>query len=124
LRSSAGPAGLYLSYRLKRRRPEIEVRVIEQNSPDATFGSGVVFSDRALEFLCEDDPHTYAVITPHRESWTDITVSDRGEAIRIDGVGFSAIGRANLARARPLGGDRPAVPSRGRLFLTNSGSLT
>jgi 2-polyprenyl-6-methoxyphenol hydroxylase-like FAD-dependent oxidoreductase len=56
----AGPAGLYLSYRLKRRRPQIEVHVIEQNSPDATFGFGVVFSDRALEFLCEDDPDTYS----------------------------------------------------------------
>jgi 2-polyprenyl-6-methoxyphenol hydroxylase-like FAD-dependent oxidoreductase len=92
----AGPAGLYLGYRLKRRRPHIEVRVIEQNSPDATFGFGVVFSDRALEFLCEDDPDTYSAITPHLESWTDITVSHRGEAIRIEGVGFSAIGRLHL----------------------------
>lgn len=92
----AGPAGLYLGYRLKRRRPEIEVRVIEQNPPDATFGFGVVFSDRALEFLCEDDPDTYCAITPHLESWTDITVSHRGEAIRMEGVGFSAIGRLHL----------------------------
>lgn len=104
----AGPAGLYLSYRLKRRRPDIEVRVVEQNSPDATFGFGVVFSDRALEFLCEDDPDTYSTITPHLESWTDITVSHRGEAIRMDGVGFSAIGRLRLLqilreRARSVG---------------------
>jgi 2-polyprenyl-6-methoxyphenol hydroxylase-like FAD-dependent oxidoreductase len=106
----AGPAGLYLSYRLKRRRPEIEVRVIEQNSPAATFGFGVVFSDRALEFLCEDDPDTYSAIVPHLESWTDITVSHRGEMIRIEGVGFAAIGRLHLLqilreRARSVGID-------------------
>jgi 2-polyprenyl-6-methoxyphenol hydroxylase-like FAD-dependent oxidoreductase len=92
----AGPAGLYLSYRLKRRRPQIEVCVIEQNSADATFGFGVVFSDRALEFLCGDDPDTYSAIAPHLESWTDITVSHRDEALRIEGVGFSAIGRLHL----------------------------
>ena len=55
----AGPAGLYLAYLIKRRRPETDVTVIEQNPADATFGFGVVFSDRALEFLREDDQETY-----------------------------------------------------------------
>jgi 2-polyprenyl-6-methoxyphenol hydroxylase-like FAD-dependent oxidoreductase len=94
----AGPAGLYLAYLLKRRRRDIDVRVIEQNPPDATFGFGVVFSDRALEFLDEDDPDTYAAITPHLERWHDITVAHRGETIRVDGVGFAAIGRLHLLR--------------------------
>jgi tripartite-type tricarboxylate transporter receptor subunit TctC len=35
----AGPAGLYLAYLLKRRQPGLEVRVLEQNPPNATFGS-------------------------------------------------------------------------------------
>lgn len=94
----AGPAGLYLGYLLKRRRPGIEVRLIEQNPPDATFGFGVAFSDRALEFLGEDDPYTYRAITPHLESWRDITVCHRGEAICIEGVGFAAVGRLHLLR--------------------------
>ena len=51
----AGPAGLDLGYLIKRRAPSADVTVIEQNAPDATFGFGVVFSDRALEFLREDD---------------------------------------------------------------------
>ena len=92
----AGPAGLYLSFLLKRRRPEADITVIEQNPADATFGFGVVFSDRALEFLREDDEPTYAAIVPQMESWNDITLVHRGERIVIDGVGFAAIGRLKL----------------------------
>ncbi|MBV9347702.1 MAG: FAD-dependent monooxygenase [Pseudolabrys sp.] len=104
----AGPAGLYLAYLMKRRRPQAEVRVIEQNAANATFGFGVVFSDRALEFLRDDDPDTYAAITPLMESWNDMTLVLRNERIVIDGIGFSAIGRLKLLqllqdRARAAG---------------------
>lgn len=104
----AGPAGLYLAYLIKRRRPDTDVTVIEQNPPDATFGFGVVFSDRALEFLRADDPESYAAIVPHMESWNDIAVIHRGERVVIDGVGFAAVGRLKLlnllqARARSVG---------------------
>ena len=92
----AGPAGLYLSYLIKRRGGD--VTVIEQNAPDATFGFGVVFSDRALEFLRDDDEETYAAIAPHMESWHDIALNLRGERIVIDGIGFSAVGRLHLLR--------------------------
>lgn len=91
--AGAGPAGLYLGYLVKRRLPHWEVRVVEQNPRDATFGFGVVFSERALEFLRADDPETYGSITPAMEAWTDITVVHRGVPTVIDGIGFSAIGR-------------------------------
>jgi 2-polyprenyl-6-methoxyphenol hydroxylase-like FAD-dependent oxidoreductase len=104
----AGPAGLYLAYLIKRRQPGTDVTVIEQNPADATFGFGVVFSDRALEFLREDDPETYAAIVPHMESWNDIAIVHRDERVVIDGIGFAAIGRLKLlqllqARARSVG---------------------
>jgi 2-polyprenyl-6-methoxyphenol hydroxylase-like FAD-dependent oxidoreductase len=104
----AGPAGLYLSYLLKRRRPEAEIRVFEQNPANATFGFGVVFSDRALEFLRDDDPATYDAITPAMQSWSDMTLDLEGQVVRIDGIGFSAIGRLELLqllqeRARAAG---------------------
>jgi 2-polyprenyl-6-methoxyphenol hydroxylase-like FAD-dependent oxidoreductase len=119
----AGPAGLYLAYLIKRRSPETAVTLVEQNPANATFGFGVVFSDRALEFLREDDEATYSAITPHMESWSDITIVHRGERVTIDGVGFSAIGRLKLlqllqARARSVGVEpsyQRAVKSLGEL---------
>ena len=92
----AGPAGLYFSYLAKRAHPDWELRVVEQNRADATFGFGVVFSDRALEFLREDDAATYDLITPQMETWNDLTVVHRGTPVVIDGIGFAAIGRLKL----------------------------
>jgi 2-polyprenyl-6-methoxyphenol hydroxylase-like FAD-dependent oxidoreductase len=96
--AGAGPAGLYFSYLAKRRRPHWQIRVVEQNQRDATFGFGVVFSDKALEFLRSDDAATYDLITPQMESWTDLTLVHRGERVLIDGIGFAAIGRLKLLR--------------------------
>lgn len=92
----AGPAGLYLAYLLKRRRPDADITIVEQNPAGATFGFGVVFSDRALEFLREDDPETFAALTPQMEVWNDMTIVHRNERVVIDGIGFAAIGRLKL----------------------------
>jgi 2-polyprenyl-6-methoxyphenol hydroxylase-like FAD-dependent oxidoreductase len=96
--AGAGPAGLYFSYLVRRRAPDWQVRVVEQNPPDATFGFGVVFSERALEFLRADDPATYDLITPRMQTWRDLTVVHRGTPVVIDGIGFAAIGRLELLR--------------------------
>src|SRR5262245_11380240 len=94
--AGAGPAGLYFAYLAKRKFPDWQVRVVEQNRADSTFGFGVVFSDRALEFLRGDDPATYDLITPQMEAWSDITVVHQGKPVVIDGIGFAAIGRLKL----------------------------
>lgn len=104
----AGPAGLYLAYLLRRGRPNLEVKVFEQNMADATFGFGVVFSDRALEFLKEDDEATYSAIMPHMETWSDTLIEHKGRTVRIDGIAFASIGRLKLLtilqeRARAVG---------------------
>jgi 2-polyprenyl-6-methoxyphenol hydroxylase-like FAD-dependent oxidoreductase len=93
-----GPGGLYFSALWKSRHPADEVRLFEQNAADATWGFGVVFSDRALEFLNDDDPATVALIAPRMETWRDMTIVHRGQSVTIDGVGFAAIGRLELLR--------------------------
>ncbi len=105
-----GPAGLYFATLWKRRHPDARVRVYEQNPSDATWGFGVVFSDRALEFLRADDPETHDLITPEMETWQDMTLVHRGQTVTIDGVGFSSIGRLKLLqllqeRARDVGAE-------------------
>jgi 2-polyprenyl-6-methoxyphenol hydroxylase-like FAD-dependent oxidoreductase len=91
-----GPGGLYFAYLWKRRHPEAQIDLFEQNTAGATFGFGVVFSDQALEFLRTDDPETVDAITPKMESWNNITLNLCGESVELDGVGFSSIGRLEL----------------------------
>jgi len=93
-----GPAGLYFSYLWKRRHPDADVALFEQNSADATWGFGVVFSDRAMDFIGDDDPETAAAIAAKMETWSDLTLVHRGEAVAVDGVVFSSIGRLELLR--------------------------
>jgi NADPH-dependent 2,4-dienoyl-CoA reductase/sulfur reductase-like enzyme len=42
----AGPAGLYFAALARKADPDLSIRVIERNPPDATYGWGVVFSDQ------------------------------------------------------------------------------
>ncbi|MBR0706969.1 FAD-dependent monooxygenase [Bradyrhizobium liaoningense] len=94
----AGPAGLYAAYRLKCLFPDADIVVVEQNPPDVTFGFGVVLSAQGLQFLADDDPELVKAISTGLESWQDIEIRLGGERIRIDGVGFTAIGRIDLLR--------------------------
>jgi 2-polyprenyl-6-methoxyphenol hydroxylase-like FAD-dependent oxidoreductase len=91
-----GPGGLYFAYLWKKRHPDADVDLFEQNAAGATWGLGVVFSEQALEFLRADDPDTVDAIAPRMESWKNITLNLRGESVELDGVGFSSIGRLAL----------------------------
>jgi 2-polyprenyl-6-methoxyphenol hydroxylase-like FAD-dependent oxidoreductase len=91
-----GPGGLYFSYLWKKRHPDADIDLFEQNPAGATWGFGVVFSEQALEFLRADDPDTVDAIAPRMQSWNNITLNLRGESVEIDGVGFSSIGRLEL----------------------------
>ena len=91
-----GPAGLYFAILMKKAWPQTRITVFERNKPDDTFGFGVVFSDKALEFLRADDAETYGAITPELEAWVDLVVVHRGVRNVVDGIGFAAIGRLHF----------------------------
>jgi 2-polyprenyl-6-methoxyphenol hydroxylase-like FAD-dependent oxidoreductase len=57
-----GPSGLYLGLLLKRKQPDWQVDVIEQNQADATFGFGVVLADTGMLQLQEADERSYQAL--------------------------------------------------------------
>ncbi len=93
-----GPAGLYLALLLKNQDPTHDIIVIEQNPAGATYGWGVVFSDRALSYLAVSDPDSYRDIESRLQTWDDQAIVHRGQRVRIDGLGFSGIARIDLLR--------------------------
>jgi 2-polyprenyl-6-methoxyphenol hydroxylase-like FAD-dependent oxidoreductase len=92
----AGPAGLYFAYLMRRQRPHASIRIVDQNPPGTAPGFGLVFSEQALAFLRADDPETHDLIAPAMVTWRDMTLCHRGERVRIDGIGFSGVGRLRL----------------------------
>ena len=89
----AGPAGLWLARSLKRHDPSHDIAIVEQNPADATFGFGLAFSERALDFLKREDAETWAAMQPGLEFWSDSILYLNGTEIRIDGMGYAGIGR-------------------------------
>jgi anthraniloyl-CoA monooxygenase len=103
-----GPGGLYAGILLKKDDPSREITVFERNPPDATFGWGVVFSDRTLDSLREADQPTQEAIADSFAKWDAIDVWHRGETIRAYGHAFAGISRKVLLnilqrRCRELG---------------------
>ncbi len=91
-----GPAGLYLGISLKLRDPGHQVRVLERNRPNDTFGWGVVLSEETLGRLDDNDPVSAAAIRSHFAYWEDIAVVRDGVRTVTTGHGFSGIGRRKL----------------------------
>ena len=92
----AGPAGLYFAALMKRHDPRNEIIIYERNCRDATWGFGVVFSDRALDFLRADDEDLYQYLAPNMETWPNLTIVHNNSHIPITGNGFAAIGRLQI----------------------------
>jgi 2-polyprenyl-6-methoxyphenol hydroxylase-like FAD-dependent oxidoreductase len=103
-----GPAGLYFAALMKADNAAHDIVIHERGRRDATWGFGVVFSDRALDFLRADDEAMYQLLSPHMETWPNLTIVHNDTRIPIAGNGFAAIGRLELlsllyARAEKLG---------------------
>jgi anthraniloyl-CoA monooxygenase len=93
-----GPAGLYFALLMKKSDAAHEVTVYERNAPDSTFGWGVVFSDKTLSYLKENDEESYRSITDSFEMWDNVDVVHLDEKVTIRGNKFSGIARIELLK--------------------------
>src|SRR5476651_540105 len=91
-----GPAGLYFSVLIKKSLPQAEVKVIERNRADDTFGFGIVLSDETLGNLRAADEPSYRDIAANFAYWDDIYTHYRGRVLKSSGHGFSGIRRLTL----------------------------
>src|ERR1700737_3593318 len=103
-----GPAGLYFAILAKKNFPNWNVQVYERNGPNDTFGWGVVFSDRTLQYLEEYDNPSHDEIKKTFETWVNVEVVHKDEHILIGGNKFSGISRLTMlnilqARCEELG---------------------
>ena len=106
----AGPGGLYFAALIRQLSPGSTVTVWERNTPDDTFGFGVVFSDVTLDGIAHADPEVFAAMSAEFARWSDIDVRYRGRVLTSGGHGFAALGRKRLlqilqARCEALGVD-------------------
>lgn len=94
-----GPSGLYLGLLLKRKAPDWQVDVIEQNIADATFGFGVVLADTGMLQLQEADERSYNALCDAMRYNDRQVIVQREEPIEIKlNVKGGAIPRLALLR--------------------------
>lgn len=103
-----GPGGLYTAILLKNANPENQVTLIERNPAGATFGFGVVLSDRTLTAFQEADPKSFEQLAAHQSTWETIETIHRGVTVRTTGHYYLGIARKKLLdifqkRAEELG---------------------
>jgi anthraniloyl-CoA monooxygenase len=91
-----GPAGLYAALLLRKADRNADVTVIERNPAGATYGWGVVFSDRTLTSFREADYPSYLSIMDALVMWDAIDVRYRDELVRCEGQAFAGISRKTL----------------------------
>lgn len=91
-----GPAGLYAAVLLKKSHPRWSITLHERNPRNATYGWGVVFSDRTLTGLREADVRSYDRITDSFVLWEAIDAHIHGTLLRCEGHAFAGIGRRHL----------------------------
>ena len=88
-----GPAGLYFALLMKKLDRAHEISIFERDGPDDTFGWGIVFSDKTMSYLINNDRETAAAIMGSFEAWDNVDVVHMDQKISIRGNRFSGIGR-------------------------------
>jgi anthraniloyl-CoA monooxygenase len=93
-----GPAGLYFALLMKKHDPRHEVCVFEQNSADATYGWGVVFSDVALSFLRDANEEFFHEFTAGHTRCDYMQVIHQGVSVQLHNNHFSRAARIDLLK--------------------------
>ncbi|WP_075219030.1 oxidoreductase [Acuticoccus yangtzensis] len=91
-----GPGGLYFALLTKKRRPDWQIEIYEQNRADDTFGFGVVFSDETLGEFLSRDRRSFQHIRAEMEYWDDVAIHKDGATMRCGGNGFAGMSRKLL----------------------------
>ena len=107
-----GPAGLFFALLTKRADPSHKVTVHERNRPDDTFGFGVVFSEKTMDYLREQDEATYEEISANSIRWDPIETRIHGGVLACGGIGFWAISRKRLLNVLQRGAAAAGVDVR------------
>lgn len=105
----AGPAGLYFALLAKKHNPQHQIRVIEKNPRDATYGWGVVFSDVGLNFLREADPEFFTEFTAHHERCDYMEIVHQGTHVQVHGNHFSRTPRIQMLQILQRACERQGV---------------
>lgn len=93
-----GPSGLFLAILLKRRLPDLDIEVHEQNAARATFGFGVVLADTGLSHIRNAAPEVCDALMQAMRFNDSHTIATRETPItmRRPGLGGGAIPRIRL----------------------------
>jgi anthraniloyl-CoA monooxygenase len=108
---------------MKQRDPRHDVRVVERDGPDDTFGWGIVFSDQTFTYLEDNDGPSAAAIVAACETWDNVDVVHRGQKVTIRGNRFSGIARLAFLNILHRRCEAVGVDLRFRTNLTEADQL-
>ncbi len=93
-----GPAGLYLAILMKANDATHEIHCYERTPSDVTWGWGVVFSSKTLDYLSSSDSVVHERLQSQLNKWTDVVLPYQGTEVRVCGNPFSAIARIDILK--------------------------
>jgi 2-polyprenyl-6-methoxyphenol hydroxylase-like FAD-dependent oxidoreductase len=93
-----GPSGLFLAILLRKRLPELDITVYEQNARDATYGFGVGLAEGGLARLEAADASVTADITAALTYFKEQVINTRETpiSVRVPGPGAGTLPRIAL----------------------------
>ena len=91
-----GPAGLFFAYLMKKHDPAHEIRVVERDRENNTYGFGVVFSDIALSFINDVDAELFDALTRDQVVYDSMRIVHKGQSVRLANNVFYRMSRIDL----------------------------